>query len=124
MRKRLIDAVDARSTPGARSLPIECNAQVEVSSDAADSPIEAAFSPCTSGWQAAAAGQQRIRILFDQPQQVRRVTLNFAERARLRTQDFVLTWSADARSPAHVIVRQQWTFSPAGSTTECPSRKS
>lgn len=118
MRKRSINAVESLSTSGAEFLPIETIAQVEVSSEAAGSPIEAALSPSGSGWRAAAPGEQRIRILFDQPERVRRLTLKFVERERPRTQEFVLTWSADAGSPAHIIIRQQWTFSPAGSTTE------
>lgn len=118
VRKRLIDALQLPPADRADFLPIESIAQVEVSSEAVDAPIEAAFSPGASGWRAAEPGEQRIRIVFDQPEQVRKLTLKFIERERPRTQEFVLTWSADAGSPAHIIVRQQWTFSPAGSTAE------
>jgi hypothetical protein len=46
------------------------------------------------------------------------MTLKFVEADHPRTQNFVLTWSSRPRSPAHIIVTQQWTFSPASATTE------
>ena len=118
MRKRLIDHVGMHLQSGSLPVPIESIAQVEVSSEAAGSPIEAALTPGASGWKAAAPGEQRIRILFDEPRLLRRLTLKFLESERSRTQEFVLTWSAVAGNPSHVIVRQQWTFTPTGSTTE------
>lgn len=121
MRKALIDTPESSVTSGAEPLMIESVAQVGVTSEAEDAQIDAAFSGSASGWRAAAPGEQRIRILFDQVQRVRRLTLKFMERDRPRTQEFALSWSADEGSPAQVIVRQQWTFSPAGSTTESES---
>jgi hypothetical protein len=35
-----------------------------------------------------------------------------------RTQEFIIRWSAAAGGPTKEIVRQQWNFSPAGSTSE------
>ena len=35
-----------------------------------------------------------------------------------RTQEFTLRWSPAAGGSAREIVRQQWNFSPTGSTTE------
>jgi hypothetical protein len=34
------------------------------------------------------------------------------------TQEFTLQWSAEPGGPFREIVRQQWSFSPQGSTTE------
>jgi hypothetical protein len=49
---------------------------------------------------------------------VRRIQLRFYEPATERTQEFTLRWSAALCGPLKEIVRQQWNFSPAGSTTE------
>ena len=35
-----------------------------------------------------------------------------------RTQEYVLRWSPDGGQSFREIVRQQWNFSPTGSTTE------
>lgn len=100
-------------------LPIHVIAQVEVTSEDPERPIEAALSELgTSGWRAADPGEQRVTILFDAPELVRKMTLQFVETDRPRTHEFVLTWSSKIEGPAHIIVRQQWTFSPSGSTTE------
>lgn len=121
MRKRI---VERPRTPHVGSinrshLPIEAIAQVEVTSEDPERPIEAALSePGTRGWRAAAPGEQRVTILFDEPELVRKMTLQFVETDRPRTHEFVLTWSSRIDGPAHIIVRQQWTFSPSGSTSE------
>ena len=73
-------------------------AKVELTSDPAY-PIEAAFLPGTgSGWRAAQPGEQTIRLLFDQPQRVRRIQLLFHEHQRARTQEFPLRCSRDSIS--------------------------
>jgi hypothetical protein len=40
------------------------------------------------------------------------------EREFERTQEFIIRWSAAAGGLTKEIVRQQWNFSPAGSTSE------
>ena len=121
MRKRIVQdrVTDGPAALAEAHLPIESIAQVEVTSEDPGAPIEAVFSHSAgSGWRAGSPGQQRVTILFDEPERVRRITLKFVESDRPRTQEFVLTWSPRVGSPAHIIVRQQWTFSPSGSTTE------
>jgi hypothetical protein len=61
---------------------------------------------------------QVIRVLFDQPRQLRRIWLHFAESAIKRTQEFVLRWGTTAGQPTREVIRQQWTFNPGGSTHE------
>jgi hypothetical protein len=82
-------------------------------------PIEAALTGTDGrcGWRAAESGQQTVRMLFDEAQDIRRLQLCFVERERKRTQEFVLRWSADGTT-YHDILRQQWNFSPTGSTEE------
>lgn len=82
-------------------------------------PIESAFlSGDNSGWRAAASGKQTIRLLFTQPQQLRRIALEFVETQAERTQEYVLRWSPDSGKTFREIARQQWNFSPQGATRE------
>jgi hypothetical protein len=48
---------------------------------------------------------------------VARIRLSFEERERERTQEFTLSW-CPAAGGCGEIVRQQWNFSPGGSTSE------
>jgi hypothetical protein len=67
-------------------LDLERVAQVEVTSENSDYPIESALIPGTgAGWQAIQPGEQTIRLLFDEPQRVRRIHLEFQEDERERT---------------------------------------
>jgi hypothetical protein len=92
---------------------------VEVTSEDASSPIEYALgSQRGSGWRASQGGEQQIRIIFDKPVSLHRIELRFHEAECERTQEFVLRWSSASGGPVTEIVRQQWNFSPAGSTTE------
>src|SRR5262249_13099370 len=88
------------------------------SEDAAH-PIESALLPGrASGWRAAGPGKQTIRLLFNHPQRLRRIWMNFLEPGTERTQEYVLRWSPDSGRSFRAIVRQQWNFSPQGATSE------
>ena len=118
MRKRVLQHVP-RPEAAVEWLDIERLAEVEVSSETPNAPIEQALiaSP-QSGWRAAEPGLQSIRLLFDEPQRLQRILLRFVESAKERTQEFVLRWSADRGQSFHEIVRQRWNFSPGGATDE------
>ncbi len=114
MRKRVIGTAPVETEPSKQGwLDLEELAQIEVTSEDAASPIEAALAPGEgSGWRAAQPGPQTIRLLFDRPQSLSRVSLLFIEADRARTQEFVLRWSPDGGRSFREIVRQQWNFSP------------
>lgn len=120
MRKRLINPTSERlRTLGKGWLDLERAAVVEVTSEDNDFPVESAFaSEDAQGWRAATAGRQTIRLIFDQPQTLRRVCLVFEEHETRRTQEFVLRCSSDGGSTLKEIVRQQWNFSPPESIRE------
>jgi hypothetical protein len=120
MRKRLITATpDALETQGEGWLDLESAAVVEVTSEEKNYPIESAFGPAEArGWRAAEPGSQTIRLVFDQPQQLRCISLAFEENEAARTQEFVLRWSQGGGSTVKEIVRQQWNFSPPESIRE------
>ena len=94
-------------------------ASVEVSSEESDHPIESALTiEGKGGWRAANPGMQRIRVIFDQPQKLRRILLLFEDTENSRTQEFVLRWSPDIERSFREIIRQQWNFSPPDSVRE------
>jgi hypothetical protein len=119
MQKRVIEAPKAERVESGPWLELERLAEVELTSEEPDHPIEGALaSHGGRGWRAAQPGTQRIRLLFHEPQRVQRILLRFTEPNAHRTQEFVLRWSPDAGRSFHDVVRQQYTFSPEGATTE------
>ena len=121
MRKRIINqSTESTSSSNQQWLNVERLAQVEVTSEDAAHPIESALVPgAGSGWRALQPGQQTVRLLFDEPQRVRRMRLLFQENEQERTQEFALRWSSDSGQSYREIVRQQYNFSPPATTSEC-----
>lgn len=125
MRKRVIaDARDATAAATGDWLKLEDLTEVEISSEDAVHPIESALLPGEGGgWRAAAPGKQTIRLLFPQPQALRRIWLSFFEPSVPRTQEYVLRWSADGGQSFREIVRQQWNFSPDGANRQAEDHR-
>jgi hypothetical protein len=121
MRKKVVnsDAIISGSQFEREWLDLEDLATVEVSSEDPNFPIESALASAEGpGWRAAEKGKQIIRIIFDIPRTIHQIKLEFSETEVERTQEFTLRWSAEAGGPFTEIVRQQWNFSPQGSTSE------
>lgn len=98
-------------------LPLEKIASVEISSEDPNFPIEHALSEAgKGGWRASAFGPQRIRLIFDQPQNIRRIQVHFVEKDAERSQEFWML--ALVGDDLRDVVRQQWNFSPQGTTEE------
>ena len=119
MRKRLIVETipETTSEPGPW-LDLENLASAEVTSENPDFPVESVFgSGSGSGWKAAGTGEQVLRLVFDQPQAIHRIHLEFTEATVERTQEFVLEWAPNGGG-LREIVRQQWNFSPDGAKGE------
>ena len=120
MRKRRVTPIPADvQARGEGWLDLEHAATVEVASEDKDFPIESSLSiEPGQGWRAAEPGAQTIRLLFDQPQELKRISLVFEEDEMTRTQEFVLRALSNPGGPFREIVRQQWNFSPPTSTRE------
>lgn len=119
MRKRVLDQSKQIAPPAADWLPLEELAEVEITSENTAHPIEAALvTGGGSGWKADAPGKQTIRLLFADPQPLKRIWLRFEEPDTERTQEYVVRWSADRGESYRDVVRQQWNFSPRGATVE------
>src|SRR5437762_12259726 len=120
VRKRLVTpTLETVRSSGEAWLDIERAAIVEITSEEKDYPVESAFVLGEAqGWRAAEPGPQTIRLVFDQPQRLRRISLVFEETETGRTQEFVLRWSSDGGRSFREIVRQQWNFSPLNTIRE------
>ena len=120
MRKRLFTPTPLGTRPHDEGwLDLDHTASVEVTSEETDYGIDGALvSGESRGWRAASPGSQTIRLLFDQPQRIKRIALVVEEKETERTQEFVLRWSADGGHSFREIVRQQWNFSPPNAIRE------
>jgi hypothetical protein len=120
VRKRLIS--QTLQSPGFTAqdwLNVDRLASVEVTSEEDGYPIESALLRDEKrGWRAANVGTQIIRLIFDEPQKIKRIWLVFEDAENTRTQEFVLRWSAATDHSFQDIVRQQWNFSPPDAVRE------
>jgi hypothetical protein len=104
-------------------LDIEDVSAVEISSEDPAHPFEAALHGGKGeGWRASTPGRQTIRLKFDKPTAVRRIRLEFREAHRERSQEFHLSIRS-AAGQKREIARQQWNFTPNGSTVEIEDYK-
>src|SRR5437588_7449323 len=120
MRKRPITPIP-RDAPHLDEdwLDLERAAVVEVTAEDKDYPVESALVAGEArGWRAADSGTQTIRLIFDEPQRLKRITLVFEENETERTQEFVLRWSPDGGHSFRELVRQHWNFSPPNTIRE------
>lgn len=120
MRKQIINqSSDVPSSTDQDWLDLGRLAQVEITSEEAGHPVESALTAGEGpGWLAGETGEQTIRLLFDEPRTLRQIQLVFEEESRERTHEFVLRWSGDGGRSYREILRQQFTFSPPGTTLE------
>jgi hypothetical protein len=124
MRKHIIATEPIPPGTSEEWLNLEEIARVEVSSEDPQHPIESAFKHGESlGWRASQPGEQTIRLLFDEPKDLRRIWLRFSEPKVERTQQFTLRWADGQTGPFREIVRQQWNFNPRNSTMEVEDYK-
>lgn len=122
MRKRqTIPTLQNAESSNQAWLDMDRNVMVEVTSEEKAYPIESALLPQENepcGWRAANPGTQIIRLIFDEPQTLRRIWLVFEDTENTRTQEFVLQWSPGTGHSFREIVRQQWNFSSPDSVRE------
>lgn len=124
IRKRIVrDACPA--SPLDTELPaldIPPIATVIITSEEADHPIEHVFDgqrgPGASRWRAAVPGEQCLIINFDTPQTLHQLVLDIEEPDVSRTQELLLSVSSDGGRTYHDVIRQEYNFSPPGTTYE------
>jgi hypothetical protein len=103
-------------------LDLEAIADVQITSEDPAFPIEHALGKTeTTGWRAATTGPQVVRLLFSKPQTIRRIQLHIVDGTSERSQEFLLT--ARLGNETREVARQQWNFSPHGTTEEIEDYK-
>jgi hypothetical protein len=112
------EAVDVKSPD---AVDVAAEAHVAVTSEDALHPIEHAFdgrgAPGGTEWVAGGPGDQTITVSFDSPQAVGAVVVEIEEVGESRTQEVELAVATEAGSLA-VVLRQEFHFSPPGTTLE------
>ena len=117
IRKHFVEL--ARPSAARRWLAVLDVAQIELTSETHEHPIESALIEHRgTSWRASRPGEQRIRLVFDQPQAIRLIHLVFEDAKQERLQEFVLRSSSDRGLSYVTLVRQQFFFNPSGATRE------
>jgi hypothetical protein len=122
LRKHILkDLPGARVTkPDVKDIP--ALATIFVTSEAPGHPVDHIFDerngPGGSRWIAAADGEQTLILAFDAPQAIREITLETEELKASRTQVLSISLSEDGGETYRERLRQEFTFSPPGTTFE------
>jgi hypothetical protein len=123
LRKQIL--IERRATPAPRpeEMDIAAIATVLVTSEEVDHPIDNVFDnrrgPGGSRWVAEELGEQRLVLAFDTPQTIRKISLEVEEHEVSRTQELQLSVSCDGGQTYRELLRQEYNFSPPGTTFEC-----
>lgn len=122
LRKHLLSAPPLTGVSPSDEKSIAAIATVWVTSEVADAPIDYVFDqhrgPGGSRWVAAEPGEQRLILAFDTPQTLRTISLEVEEAEVSRTQVLHLSVSCDGGQTYRELRRQEYTFSPPGTTFE------
>jgi hypothetical protein len=122
LRKHLLTDSPAEPVAEPGEKDIAALATVWVTSEAADYPIDNAFDSHRgrggSRWVAGTPGPQRLLLAFDTPQLLRLLRLEIEEQDVSRTQEIQVAISRDEGHTYQTLLRQEYTFSPPGTTFE------
>jgi len=122
LRKQVIPKRSVESASFEREIPVVEVATVQVSSEQSDHPIDNVFDssrgPGGSRWIADEPGEQTLILVFDSPQTIRKVGLEVEELSMSRTQELSASFSSDGGRTYRELVRQEFTFSPPGTSFE------
>ena len=122
MLRKQITRTPATPAPMPDELDIAAVATVLVTSEDPEHPVDHAFDrhrgPGGTRWVAGEPGEQALILTFDAPQVVRRVAVEIEEPEVARTQELLLSISGDGGRTYRELLRQEYTFSPPGTTFE------
>ena len=122
LRKQIIRAPAMTLAPTPDEIDIAAVATVLVTSEAPEHPVDFAFDhhrgPGGNRWIAGEPGEQTLILAFDAPQAIRRVALEVEEPEVARTQELQLAVSTDGGRTYREVLRQEYNFSPPGTTFE------
>ncbi|QDV35650.1 hypothetical protein [Tautonia plasticadhaerens] len=122
LRKQIIKPQSEPPAPKPGEIDIAAVATVLVTSEDPGHPIDLAFDehrgPGGTRWVAGEPGEQAVILAFDSPHAIRRVVLEVEEPEVARTQELQLAASTDGGQTYRELLRQEFNFSPQGSTFE------
>jgi hypothetical protein len=122
MMRKQVGRLPDESPAALAEIPIAEVATVQVTSEQREHPIDHAFDgsrgPGSSRWIAGDPGEQTVVLVFDRPQTVRGLEVEIEELSESRTQELAAAVSSDGGRTYRELVRQEFTFSPPGTTFE------
>ena len=122
LRKQIITESPSAPSPVPGRIAVAAVATVLVTSEDPEHPIDHAFDdrrgPGATRYVAGETGEQVVILAFDAPHSIRRVVLEVEEREVARTQELQLAVSGDGGLTYRELVRQEYNFSPPGTTFE------
>jgi hypothetical protein len=123
IRKRIVqNAYSPGLDVGISALDVSAITTVIVTSEKPTHPIELIFDgkrgPGASQWRAATPGRQSLILDFDKPQALYQLVLDIEETEVSRTQILWVSVSSDGGRNYHELIRQEYNFSPPGTTYE------
>ncbi len=122
LRKQIIKPHLATSDATIGEIDIASLATVQVTSESPENPIDHVFDPHRgpggTRWIAEEPGEQTVTLVFDAPQAINQILLEIEEPEVARTQDLQLGLSCDGGRTYRELLRQEFNFSPTGSTFE------
>ena len=124
LRKRFLNKGDipAAKHASGEEISIPDSATVMVTSEMSEHPIDHIFDchrgPRSTKWVAGEAGDQSVILVFDTPRNLRKVSLEIEETDVERTQELTLAISHDGGKTYREVFRQEYNFSPPGTTFE------
>jgi len=119
LRKKIFqdESLAAPPLPLKPTLDLAAIASFEVTSEANEHPLDHALDDDAKRWVAGTEGAQKIRLTFDEPRDIRQITLRFEEEEISRTQEISLHVKS-ATGDWRELRRQQFNFSPPTTARE------
>ena len=122
LRKHIVKVPPSHPVPQPGEMDIAATATVQVTSEDSAHPIDNVFDhrrgPGGSRWVAEDPGEQTLRLAFDTPQSMHQIILEVEELDVSRTQELRLSVSHDGGQTYRELRRQEYNFSPPGTTFE------
>ena len=120
LRKLIIKPHPATQDSTSGEIDIAEVATVLVTSEAPDHPIDLAFDyhrgPRGAHWIAGEPGERTMTLAFAAPQTISQIIVEVEEPEFARTQELHLSLSCDGGRTYRELLRQEYDFSPAGTT--------
>jgi len=121
LRKRIATRPEeVKNQKEGRILDLLNNAEVIITSEDESHPVDNLVDGSrgrgSSQWIAGTSGQQVLVFNFDTPQHITEIVYEIEETKDTRTQEILLEASIDAGEKYRELVRQEYNFSPSGST--------